>query len=235
MISKLYRVVQEGSHILHLLFHNYTVPDDVGFLPRYCSNTWKLLLMNILELAKQGDAEAIAALMNRYLKPKGITAKTDVYKGCLQVSLESTQLPEKQVLVAFVYKKICDLKPAHICKVKVCGRCTNSGSTVWIQEFEPGIQTNPELALLLQDTNQNSLSNFKPLPLKVETKSEAEVKCIKCHSTQLSVNKKGFGLGKATVGAMLLDPVGLIGGTWGSNHLLITCLKCGHQWQPGKT
>lgn len=57
---------------------------------------------NILELAKQGDVKAIAALMNRQLQPKGITAKVAMNDSCLQIMLESDQLPDQQTLVAWV-------------------------------------------------------------------------------------------------------------------------------------
>lgn len=59
-----------------------------------------------------------------------------------------------------------------------------------------------------------------------------DVCCPRCGSTQLSANKKGFGIGKAATGGLLLGPVGLLGGFLGSNKVIITCLKCGHQWKP---
>jgi hypothetical protein len=43
---------------------------------------------NLTELAKQGNANAIAALMNRQLQPRGITAKAALKVGCLSVILE---------------------------------------------------------------------------------------------------------------------------------------------------
>ncbi|MCT7967037.1 hypothetical protein NG799_11885 [Laspinema sp. D1] len=51
---------------------------------------------NLLELAKQGDAKAIATLMNRKLQPKGITAKASMKNDCLQIMLESAQVPPKK-------------------------------------------------------------------------------------------------------------------------------------------
>lgn len=66
-----------------------------------------------------------------------------------------------------------------------------------------------------------------------ESRIEDEpVCCPKCGSAQLTANKKGYGLGKGAVGGLLLGPVGLLGGFLGSNKVVITCLKCGHQWKP---
>lgn len=58
--------------------------------------------------------------------------------------------------------------------------------------------------------------------------------CPKCGSTQVTANKKGFGAGKAAVGALALGPVGLAAGGIGSKKVTITCLACGHQWKPGR-
>jgi tellurium resistance protein TerD len=60
------------------------------------------------------------------------------------------------------------------------------------------------------------------------------LRCPKCNSSQLSVDKKGFGLGKAATGGLLLGPVGLLGGLIGSKKIQITCLKCGHTWKAGQ-
>jgi ribosomal protein S27E len=62
---------------------------------------------------------------------------------------------------------------------------------------------------------------------------DTPIRCPKCGSTQLTANKKGFGLGKAAAGGILLGPVGLLGGLIGAGQITITCLKCGHTFQPG--
>jgi hypothetical protein len=62
---------------------------------------------------------------------------------------------------------------------------------------------------------------------------ETQIRCPNCRSTQITANTKGFGLGKAAVGGVLLGPVGLLGGLIGSRKVKITCLKCGHSWAPG--
>lgn len=62
---------------------------------------------------------------------------------------------------------------------------------------------------------------------------EDQVKCPRCLSTQISADKKGFSGGQAFAGAMMTGGVGLLAGTIGSNRVKITCLKCGHTFNPG--
>lgn len=62
---------------------------------------------------------------------------------------------------------------------------------------------------------------------------ETEVRCPTCGSTQVTAAKKGFGLGKAAIGGVLLGGVGLLGGFVGSRKVQITCLKCGNTWAAG--
>lgn len=91
---------------------------------------------NLLELAKQGNAKAIAALMNRKLKAKDITAKAVLKEGCLQVVLESQQIPDREASVGFVRQGLTNLKPASIPRVKVYGRKTGENTPAWREEFE---------------------------------------------------------------------------------------------------
>lgn len=98
---------------------------------------------NILELAKQGDAKAIALLLNRQLQAKGITAAASLKDGCLQVMLEAAEAPSKQVLAGWVGKSIAGLGAASIEKVKVYGRQTGAKVPAWSQEFEVAGQKLP--------------------------------------------------------------------------------------------
>lgn len=59
-------------------------------------------------------------------------------------------------------------------------------------------------------------------------------KCPKCGSTSIAANQKGFGIGKAVVGAAVAGPLGLMAGNVGAKKVYITCLNCGHRWQAGK-
>lgn len=265
---------------------------------------------NDLELAKQGNPHAIAALMNRQLQPKGITAKATLKDGCLQIMLESTQVPDQQALVSFICKGIKSLGAESIKTVKVYGRQTKEEFPAWSQQTqllpppqppsaELGRQTGEEVqaqsiqsasssrrvplafaqavkslhertgtrvldcinalrtsngdidtaAQLLQKLNQVPAPQDSSRPIQAavvpvvtlppivqnsQQREEDKIVCPKCKSGQFSVDKKGFGLGKAAAGAVLLGPVGLLGGFMGSDKVKVTCLICGHIWEPGK-
>jgi len=56
------------------------------------------------------------------------------------------------------------------------------------------------------------------------------MKCPRCKSTNIITGNKGFGFGKATLGALLLGPLGLLAGGMGSKRTKCTCTDCGHRW-----
>ncbi|KGK90056.1 tellurium resistance protein TerD [Desulfosporosinus sp. HMP52] len=57
--------------------------------------------------------------------------------------------------------------------------------------------------------------------------------CPRCHSSQVTAGKKGFGLGKAAIGGVLLGPVGLLAGFIGSKNMEFVCLSCKERWNSG--
>lgn len=116
--------------------------------------------MNLLELAKQGDVKAIAALLNRFLKPKGISVKVHLKDGCLQLMLESAQVPNKQALVGFIYKEITKLEATSIQKVKIYWRQTGQDFPAWIEALELTVKevTTPPCTTFSTE-NPNKLQN----------------------------------------------------------------------------
>ena len=68
---------------------------------------------------------------------------------------------------------------------------------------------------------------------KQTAEKQPQVCCPVCGSTQVSAQKKGFGMGKALTGGALIGAFGLLAGLFGGNSVLITCLSCGHRFRPG--
>ncbi|MGL5066124.1 MAG: hypothetical protein ACRC62_39650 [Microcoleus sp.] len=145
---------------------------------------------SILELAKQGDATAIASLMNGQLKPKQINAKVAVKNGCLQVMLEAAEVPERQVLVPWVVKSMAGLGAQSIAAVKIYGRETNVKVPAWRDELELAGQ-----ALPLVDATAESIFNLdweaKPsLRIMQELAKNGDVKAL-VWLLNLPLKKKG--------------------------------------------
>jgi tellurium resistance protein TerD len=68
-----------------------------------------------------------------------------------------------------------------------------------------------------------------------EKKPPSQIKCPKCSSTQITAQKKGFGLFKAAAGALMIGPYGLLGGVAGAGKVKVTCIACGHSWTAGSS
>jgi hypothetical protein len=65
-----------------------------------------------------------------------------------------------------------------------------------------------------------------------ETFPGLALRCPACQSMNITTGEKGFGLGKAAAGALLLGPVGLLGGIVGKKDIQFVCQACGHRWKP---
>ena len=66
-----------------------------------------------------------------------------------------------------------------------------------------------------------------------EARMKTEIRCPKCGSNQFAAGSKGFGLGKAVAGGLLLGPVGLLSGFIGKGDVILSCLRCGNRWKAG--
>ncbi len=67
-----------------------------------------------------------------------------------------------------------------------------------------------------------------------DLEASGKVYCPKCLSTEVTAQKKGFGFVRGALGVAVGVDVGMIAGGIGSKKIVLTCLKCGYQWKPGK-
>jgi len=75
-----------------------------------------------------------------------------------------------------------------------------------------------------QSYGQNSAPSYNHPP------DQGGMACPRCHSAQVTAGKKGFGIGKALVGGVLLGPVGILAGFIGSKNMEFVCLSCKERW-----
>ncbi|MGG1399644.1 TerD family protein [Bacillus salipaludis] len=76
---------------------------------------------------------------------------------------------------------------------------------------------------------------FPQVPSTHSTYGGEDIICPRCHSSNVRTGQKGFGLGKAAIGGLILGPIGLLGGFIGKNQLKFSCNSCGNSWSPSQT
>lgn len=100
---------------------------------------------------------------------------------------------------------------------------------------EPYQEYYAENAEILEEKRKKEDDMSKIRRAKEEKVEKEKVACCpKCGSTSLSADKKGFGIGKAVVGASLAGGIGLVAGNIGAKKVRVTCLNCGKQFWAGK-
>ncbi|HIK27106.1 MAG: hypothetical protein N3E45_07120 [Oscillatoriaceae bacterium SKW80] len=118
----------------------------------------------LLQLAQQGDPQAIAALLNRELQPQGVTAKVAVRKDGLHVLLESpNQAPDRKKFVDTIRRQLLKWEPADIERVKIYGRQMGEKQTAWSQEFALEVGA---YSMILASASDNE--NLSPAPAASE-------------------------------------------------------------------
>lgn len=87
-----------------------------------------------------------------------------------------------------------------------------------------------------QTYGQNNNQSYSQSPVPAYEQSNYQpagqggVFCPRCNSIQVTAGKKGFGIGKALVGGVMLGPVGILAGFIGSKNMEFACLSCKERW-----
>lgn len=104
----------------------------------------------------------------------------------------------------------------------------NAVSVLKLQAIMQAEQLKVQQQQLNQQKKQVALQKKQAAMQHAQMKHTA--KCPRCGCTSLSGNKKGFGIGKAVVGAWAIGPIGLIAGNIGAKKVRVTCMKCGKKY-----
>lgn len=88
----------------------------------------------VLEMARQGDADAIGILMNQALEPRGVSVRALREQQCLHVLLEAATVPNPQ-LARLIRGGVTCLKSPVIQQLRVYGRKHHQTLPDWKQEW----------------------------------------------------------------------------------------------------
>ena len=114
------------------------------------------------------------------------------------------------------------MKTCPLCKTELDDSCIITFGEAFVRQAKG-----------IQDTKAQEKARLKERIEQMDRDGVAY--CPKCYSTSLTANKKGFGIGKAVIGAAIVsNPIGLIAGNINAKKVRVTCLKCGNQFMAGK-
>lgn len=166
--------------------------------------------INLMEMAKRGDLNALAALMNRSLRVHNIFAELNLAKGCLVVSAMFEQsAPNKASLVEMLKRGLSNIHPKGVQRVMVQAMSIRDRSIAWQSAFllSSKTETTASAALssiaakipgLSQSSETTVLQTQSVAPHPVETSSpEAKAPVAR-------------GIQKQAIGGYLLLVLGII-------------------------
>ena len=88
---------------------------------------------NLLANAKQGNSQAIAALINRHLQDKGMKTIANQDSTCLRLIIEGDSVPDRAALVPFLRNGIEKLQIAGLHTLEIYGRVKGSAKQAWYE------------------------------------------------------------------------------------------------------
>ena len=132
-----------------------------------------MIQLNILEFAKQGDTNAINTLVSQWLNSPRITSKTSFKQNCLQIMLESIEVPAQQLVVPVICDGLINLGIQSFNNVKIYGKVTGEDFPDWQQEIElealvnstvltPQTNIEVESSIAITKTTDDKLTVQKP-------------------------------------------------------------------------
>jgi Bacterial capsule synthesis protein PGA_cap len=134
---------------------------------------------DILNLAKEGDAKAIAFLIGQALQSFGVTAKASSESDSLHLLLEAEQLPAEDACIRVVVKGLQRLQPNNVSSLTIYGRKIGQQLPAWTQrvELKKPLTSEPASAPVASiPTPSQTVENKQKSPSSIELISAAMLK-----------------------------------------------------------
>lgn len=134
---------------------------------------------SILALAKLGNGNAIADLINQSLQPLGISCTVKPTGDRLYVFLESLQVPDQKAVVSSIRKGMMALEVESIKSVKIYARQLEDKVAAWSEEFNLD-QKHETLSATVSSSNFNFNHHaHEPVKNKLSSHKKTVVKSKK--------------------------------------------------------
>lgn len=92
----------------------------------------------LTRLSRQDDAEAISALMNHSLQPRGISVKVKINQGHLKILLEGSAIPNQKQLIPYISQKLAQIELQQpVEQIYLYGRKIGHKTADWVAVIEP--------------------------------------------------------------------------------------------------
>ncbi|WP_434686190.1 hypothetical protein [Pseudanabaena minima] len=140
---------------------------------------------DLKEKAQHGDISAISTLMNRSFQRRGVTASVKLKTDCLQILLESSEVPDRSVYVSMILVGIQKLAIANVNTLEIYGKRTGSNMPNWSHKVNLSPHspintaintqsTTPEIALEVQQISPD-LATSEPSQKLMNVSLEASL------------------------------------------------------------
>ncbi|WP_201321347.1 hypothetical protein [Pseudanabaena sp. lw0831] len=120
--------------------------------------------LSVMDLAKQGDPNAIASLINRSLASKGIHAEAELEAECLRISLQASQIPNQKAVVTIIHRGMIVLQVSQIKRVKILTYRSDNHYLAWQDEIDLGnnddLKQSVATPTIIKDTNVEQGQNM---------------------------------------------------------------------------
>lgn len=139
--------------------------------------------LSLVERARSGQVDAIAALMNSSLRRLGIQARAAWQDNRLYVLLESAQPPEQRPCIEFIRQGLAQLQQFQAESAIVYGRGLGQTIPSWVQQIELTSPDKPVVDLSrdvagLQSLVVNPLPAESPEPIAIAQDSSLQMATI---------------------------------------------------------
>lgn len=123
----------------------------------------------VLGLARQGEPQAIAWLINQALSTRGVNVRAVLQAGCLHVLLESEQVPDLAIYGRVVYAAVLCLGAPAVETLRVYGRQQGISAPAWTQAFRlgkglPASSDSPEISPEISSPEHPEAAPAQPMP-----------------------------------------------------------------------